>query len=120
MCSKASVPAAETWLVALGRERFRLESDRQHSDRRRAGLRSGVSCGTVFLDGIAIELAEQGIAVFFSPICKVRDEVFHLLASSIAKSLDSAEVGRIRLDQSGVELVLPNQLAKPVANLWPA
>ena len=45
------------------------------------------------------------------------DEVFHLLAGGFAKSLDAAEIGRIGLDQVGIELMLADDLAKAVANL---
>ena len=47
----------------------------------------------------------------------MRDEGFHLLAGGVAKGLDAAEVGRISLDQVGIELVLANELAEAVANL---
>ena len=47
----------------------------------------------------------------------MRDEVFDLLAGGVAKGLDAAEVGRIGLDQVGIELMLANELAKAVANL---
>ena len=65
---------------------------------------------------IAVELAEQGIAVFLSPVGQVGDEVFDLLASGLAQCLDAAEIGRVRLDQGGVELMLANQLAEAVAD----
>ena len=69
-----------------------------------------------FLAEIAVELAEQGIAVLLGPVGQVRDEVFHLLAGGIAKRLDPAEIGRIRLDQVGIELMLADDLAESVAN----
>ena len=47
----------------------------------------------------------------------MRDEVFHLLAGGIAKSLDAAEIGGVGLDQVGIELMLANDLAEAVANL---
>ena len=65
---------------------------------------------------IAVELAEQGIAVLLSPVRQVRDEVFHLFAGGIAKRLDAAEIGCIRLDQVGIELMLADDLAESVAN----
>src|ERR1700722_8986012 len=45
------------------------------------------------------------------------NEVCDLLARGITKSLHTAEIGRIRLDQSGVELMLANQLAEAIADL---
>jgi len=50
----------------------------------------------------------------------MRDEVLDLLSSCIAKSFHPAEIGRIRLDQSGVELMLTNDLAQAIANLGAA
>ena len=68
------------------------------------------------LGGIAVELAEQGIAVFLGPVRQVRDEGFYLFTGSIAKRLDAAEVCRIRLDQVGIELMLTDDLAESIAN----
>src|SRR5579864_1859717 len=116
VCSKVSVPAAETWLAALGRERLRRESDRQHSDRRRAGLRSGVSCGTVFLDGIAVELTEQGIAIFVGPIGQVCDKILDLFARCFPKRFHAAEISGIKFDQIRIELMLADDLAESVAH----
>ena len=47
----------------------------------------------------------------------MRDEVLDLFAGGIAKRLDGAEVGRIGLDQVGIELMLADDLAEAVANL---
>ena len=76
----------------------------------------GVSCGTFFRAEIAVELAQQGITILLRPIGQVRDEVFDLLASGFTKSFDPTEVGRIRLDQGGVELMLANELAEMVTD----
>ena len=51
--------------------------------------------------GIAVQLAEQGIAIFFGPVGQVRDEVFHLFTGGIAKSLHAAEIGGIALTRLG-------------------
>jgi hypothetical protein len=105
-------------LDAFAREpgRLRRGSGRRHSDRQRASLSSGVSCGTFFLAEVAVELAEQGIAVFFGPVGQLLDEGFHLFAGGIAKRLDATEVGGVGLDQVGIELTLADELAKAVAN----
>jgi len=110
------VLVGESRLSAPEPERVRPGFGRQRSDRPHASLRSGVSSCTRFLAEIAVELAEQGIAVFLGPIGQVRDEVLHLLAGSFAQALDAAEVRRVGLDQSGIELMLANQLAQTIAN----
>ena len=52
--------------------------------RRRIGSRADLECGasssTFLAAEIAVELAEQGIAVFLGPIGQMGDEVFDLLA----------------------------------------
>jgi hypothetical protein len=49
------------------------------------GIRNNASCGTFLIVGIAVQLAEQGIAVFLGPIGQMGDEGFDLLASGFAK-----------------------------------
>ena len=85
-----------------------------------AALEYGVSCDTRFRAEITVELAEQGIAIAFSPVGKMRDKVLDLLTRGLAQTLHAAEVGRIGLDEGGVELMLANQLAESVANGAPA
>jgi len=51
-------------------------------------------------------LAEQGIAVLFSPVSEVYYEVLDLLASGIAQSLYATELSRVALDQVRIELML--------------
>lgn len=46
------------------------------------------------------------------------DEVLNLLAGRLAQGLGPAEIGRVGLDQVGVELMLPNNLAEAVADFW--
>ena len=70
--------------------------------------------------GIAVELAEQGIAVFLGPVGQVGDEVFDLLTSRFAEGFGAAEIDGIGLDQVGIELVLADQLAEAVADLGAA
>ena len=74
----------------------------QQIDRRRAGLGCGVSRCTFFCTEIAVELAQESIAILISPISQMRDEGLDLLASGFPKSFDPAEVGGVRLDQGGV------------------
>jgi hypothetical protein len=82
----------------------------------RAGPGCGVSRGTFVRAEIAVELAEQAIAIFFGPIGQVGDEVFNLLSSGFAQDFHATEIGRIRLDQRGVELILANQLTETIAD----
>ena len=67
--------------------------------------------------GVAVELAEQGIAVFFGPVGQLLDEGFHLFAGGIAERLDATEIGCVGLDQVGIKLMLADELAEAVANL---
>ena len=73
-----------------------------------------------FCAEIAVELAKQRIAILLSPIGQVRDEVLDLLASGFTQSLYAAEIGGIGLDQSGIELMLADELAQPIADRAPA
>ena len=47
-------------------------------------------------------------------------EGFDLLTLRCPQSLDSAKIRGVGLYQVGIELMLANDLAKAVANLWPA
>jgi hypothetical protein len=85
-------------------------------DRPRASLGYDISRSTFFRAEVAVELTQQGIAVFRGPIAQVDDEVFNLLASSLAKGLHPTEVGGIRLDQGSVELMLAHNLAEVVTD----
>jgi hypothetical protein len=49
-----------------------------------------VSCGAFFLAGIAVELAERGIAVFLGPSRQTHDEVLDLFASGLTQGLTPA------------------------------
>jgi hypothetical protein len=77
---------------------------------------SGVSCDTFFLARIAVELAEQSVAIFLGPVGQVRDEVLDLFAGGFAQGLHAAEIGGVGLDQVGIELMLANELAEAIAN----
>jgi hypothetical protein len=58
-----------------------------------------------FANALAVEPAEQGIAVFLGPVGQVDDERFNLLSGGFAEGFGSAEIDRIGLDEVGVELV---------------
>jgi len=88
----------ETGLSVLERGRAHQEFGPLHSDRQGGGQLSHVSCCTFFLAEIAVELAEQGVAVFLGPVGQVNDKILDLLARCLAQGLDSAEIGCVRLD----------------------
>jgi hypothetical protein len=87
------------------------------SNRAGGGFRnSGGSRGTFFLPRIAVQLAEQGIAVTRGLTGEMGDEHLNLLPRGFAQSFRSAEVDGIRLHQLGIELVLANNLTESIAN----
>src|SRR5439155_4015155 len=81
------------------------------------GFRNSASCRTFFRREITVEPAEQGIAVFFSPVGEVCNEVLDLLTCGFAQSLDPAKISSIGLHQVGIELVLADDLAESIADL---
>jgi hypothetical protein len=68
------------------------------------------------LTGIAVELAEQRVAVLLRPVRLVRDESFYLFTGGITKDFHRAEVGGIGLNQVGIELMLADDLAESIAH----
>jgi hypothetical protein len=66
--------------------------------------RNVASCCTFLVYGIAIELAEQGIAVFLGPVGQVDDERFNLLTGRFAEGFGAAEVDGIGLNQVGMPM----------------
>jgi len=66
---------------------------------------------------VAVELAEQSIAVLLGPVGQLLDEVLNLLAAGLSESFRSTEVDGIGLYQFGVELVLADELAETVTDL---
>ena len=64
---------------------------------------------------IAIELAEQGIAVPGGPFGQVGDERLDLSSGGIPESRGSAKVRGIGFHEGGVELVFADQQAELVA-----
>src|ERR1019366_388985 len=66
---------------------------------------------------VAVEPAEQAIAVLLCRLCKLLHEVFDLLTSGVFEGFGTAEVDRVGFYQLGIELVLADDLAEPVADL---
>jgi hypothetical protein len=65
--------------------------------------------------GIAIELAEEGWAVFGGPIAHVRNEGFDLLTRGIPQVGSTTGIGGLSFHQISIELMLADQKAKPLA-----
>ena len=82
----------------------------------------GASCGTSFLfvfvldPRIAVQLAEQGIAILGGPVGEVVDKVLDLPTSGFFQGFCAAEVDGIGLDQVGIKPVLTDKLAEAIAN----
>src|SRR5205823_13035174 len=104
--------ASDTALAQLGRGIIRQARSRSPTDPRDGGFRNSASCRTSFGWQIAVELAEQGISIFFGPIRQVRNEVLNLLSGGFPQGLGAAEVRRIGLHQDGIELMLADDLAE--------
>src|ERR1035438_502534 len=66
---------------------------------------------------VAVELAEQGAAVLLGRLGKLLNEAFDLLASSVFEGFGTAEIDSIGFHQFGIEFVLADDLAEPVADL---
>ena len=65
-------------------------------------------------------MAKQGIAVLLGPVGQMVDEVFDLLTSRVTQLFSPAEIGRVGLNETGIELMLADELAQPVADPGPA
>src|SRR5208283_2123756 len=66
---------------------------------------------------VAVELAEQGIAVLVGPVGQLLDEVLNVFVASVSERLRTAEVDGISLYQFWIKLVLANDLAEAVPHL---
>src|SRR5208282_6855603 len=78
----------------------------------------GVSCDHLLRRArVAVELAEESIAVLLGPVGQLLDEVLNLFAGGLSESLCAAEVDGIGPYQFGFELVLADDLAETVPNL---
>ena len=67
---------------------------------------------------VAVELAEQCIAILRGPVGQLLDEVLNLFPAGLAECLGAAEVDGKGLDQLRIELVLADDLAQPVADFY--
>jgi len=66
---------------------------------------------------VAVELAEESIAVLLGPDGQLLDEVLNLFPARISQRLCSAELDGVGLYQFGIELVLADDLAETVTDL---
>src|ERR1039458_374561 len=66
---------------------------------------------------VAVELTEQAIAVLLGRFGKLLHEAFDLLTSGVFEGFGAAEVDGIGFHQFGIEFVLADDLAEPVADL---
>jgi hypothetical protein len=64
---------------------------------------------------IAIELADESVAIFRGAHCQIVDEGFDLITAGISESGGSAVVGSIGLHESSIELMLTDEQAQAVA-----
>ncbi|MGA2236386.1 MAG: hypothetical protein ABSG23_12985 [Terriglobales bacterium] len=69
---------------------------------------------------VAVELAEQGIAVLLGPVGQLHDEVLNLFPAGLSQRLRAAEGDGVGLYQFGIELVLADDLAETVPNFGAA
>src|SRR5664280_648278 len=66
---------------------------------------------------VAVELAEQSITVLLGRLGKLLNEAFNLLTSGVFEGFGTAEIDSIGFHQFGIEFVLADDLAEPVADL---
>src|SRR3984893_11267114 len=81
-------------------------------DCRHANLGYGVSWGHLLRFGIAVELADQPVAIFGGALGQIVDEGFDLISAGIPQGGRSAVVGCIGLHEASIELMLANQQAE--------
>src|SRR5207248_4383194 len=78
--NKVSAPASGTPLEPPGRGIIHPGRTQWPIDLLGGGFRNGASCRTSFCWQIAVELAEQSVAVFLGPVSEVSNEVLDLFA----------------------------------------
>src|ERR1035441_9961967 len=66
---------------------------------------------------IAVELTEQAIAVLLGRFGKLLNEAFDLLTRGVFEGFGTAEIDSVGFHQLGIEFVLTDDLAEPVADL---
>src|SRR5664280_60442 len=66
---------------------------------------------------VAVELAEQGATILLGRLGKLLNEAFDLLTRGVFECFGTAEIDGVGFYQFGIELVLADNLAEPVANL---
>src|SRR6266550_4239252 len=111
-----SAHASDTAPDPPGRETDHPERSQWPTDQQDGDFRNSASCRTSFGWQIAVELAEQGIAVFLDPIRQMNYKSFDLLTLRFTQSFDSAIIRGVGLHQVGIEPMLANDLAKAVAD----
>ncbi len=92
------------------RSRFRnlgVESASRGSDASLLNLRYRLRVG--------IEPADQHVPVFFCACCKVRNKGLDQISIRFLQGWGTAEIGGVRLDESGVEIVLADQETELIA-----
>ena len=65
-------------------------------------------------------MAKQSVTILLGPVREVRNKVFDLVACGFAEGFGAAEIDSVGLDEIGIELVLPNELAEAVTDLGTA
>ena len=75
----------------------------------------GVSWLHLHRTGIGIEFADQTVSIFLGECREVRDEGFNQVTARLFEGLSTAEVRGVGLNEVGIEVVLPDQQAEPVA-----
>src|SRR4029077_19905934 len=80
-----------------------------------ANLGYGASWSNLLRFGIAVELADEPVAIFGGALGKIVDESFDLVSASISEGGGPAIIGRISLHEASIEPVLADQEAEAVA-----
>src|ERR1022692_870934 len=66
---------------------------------------------------IAVELTQQSTTILLGRLGKLLNEAFDLLTSGVFEGFGTAEIDSIGFHQFGIEFVLADDLAEPVADL---
>src|ERR1017187_3284178 len=101
-----------------GREICRREPRSANPARSRRVREHDVSSRHLLVWGcVAVELAEQRAAVLLGRVGKLLNERFDLLTGGVFEGFGTAEVDGVGFHQLGIEFVLADDLAEPVADL---